>query len=71
MTIIGALRPTDPAKVVARAASAMGETYAFSHDDRQVLEFAPPMPVGFWGDVVYRFQDGKLVNAEVRKTLKP
>jgi hypothetical protein len=35
-----------------------------------VLGFAPPVAPGFWGEVVYRYQDGKLIGAEVRETVK-
>lgn len=38
---------------------------------RFVLNFAPPMPPGFYGAVVYRFEGGKLVRAEVEESLKP
>jgi hypothetical protein len=29
----------------------------------------PEAPPGFWGEVLYRYRDGKLVFVEVRKTL--
>ena len=38
---------------------------------RYVLPFAPPMPPEFWGEVTYRFQGGKLVQAVVEEMLKP
>lgn len=51
-------------------AANMASTHASSPNDVHILEFAPPMPAGFWGEVVYRYQDGKFTTAEVKRLLK-
>lgn len=38
---------------------------------RHVIPFAPPMPTAFWGSVTYSYQNGKLVSAEIKETVKP
>lgn len=49
----------------------MTNTNSQSPDVRDQIGPAPSVPPGFWGDVTFRFQDGKAVFVEVKQSFKP
>jgi hypothetical protein len=40
-------------------------------DRRRLADMAPVMPEGFYGSVLFSYQDGRLVMTEVREKVRP
>ena len=58
--------PADPAKDRLTVAQATRQI-----ERQRIIDAAPHMPGGFYGSIVYDYQDGRLVMAEVSEKIKP